>query len=109
MVCAHTRSSFANLMKRKPSYSAPALLKALVPGNIHVQTTLAPGMNIAQGIFLEAFLTSLLILTIFLLAAEKHKATFLAPIGIGLSLFVAELLGVHWTGTSFKLIIFPDR
>lgn len=31
--------------------------------------------------------------TIFMLAAEKHKATFIAPVGIGLSLFVAELSG----------------
>ena len=29
-----------------------------------------------------------------MLAAEKHKATFLAPIGIGLALFIAELSGV---------------
>lgn len=28
-----------------------------------------------------------------MLAAEKHRATFLAPIGIGLALFVAELAG----------------
>jgi hypothetical protein len=29
-----------------------------------------------------------LMLAILLLAAEKHKATFIAPIGIGLALFV---------------------
>lgn len=29
----------------------------------------------------------------FMLAAEKHKGTFLAPIGIGLALFIAELAG----------------
>ena len=34
-----------------------------------------------------------LIFTIFMLAAEKHKGTFLAPVGIGLSLFIAELSG----------------
>jgi hypothetical protein len=28
-----------------------------------------------------------------MLAAEKHKGTFLAPIGIGLALFIAELSG----------------
>jgi len=37
-----------------------------------------------------------------LLAAEKHKATFLAPIGIGLALFIAELLGVYYTGGSLN-------
>ena len=33
-----------------------------------------------------------------MLAAEKHKGTYLAPVGIGLSLFVAELAGVFYTG-----------
>lgn len=37
-------------------------------------------------------------LTIFLLAAEKSKTTFLAPVGIGLALFIAELVGVYYTG-----------
>jgi len=35
-----------------------------------------------------------------MLAAEKHKGTFIAPIGIGLSLFIAELTGVYLTGGS---------
>jgi hypothetical protein len=33
-----------------------------------------------------------------MLAAEKHKATFMAPIGIGLTLFVCQLFGTLWTG-----------
>ena len=44
------------------------------------------------------FLTAELIFTIFMLAAEKHKGTFLAPVGIGLALFIAELAGVYFTG-----------
>ena len=44
------------------------------------------------------FLTAELIFTIFMLAAEKHKGTFLAPVGIGLALFIAELSGVYFTG-----------
>lgn len=35
-----------------------------------------------------------------MLAAEKSKDTFLAPIGIGLSLFVVEIAGVNYTGAS---------
>jgi aquaporin related protein len=46
----------------------------------------------------QAFLTSTLVLTVLLLAAEKHKSTFLAPIGIGLVLLVCHLFGVVWTG-----------
>lgn len=48
------------------------------------------------------FLTAGLVFTIFMLAAEKHKATFIAPVGIGLSLFIAELFGVYYTGGSLN-------
>ena len=37
-----------------------------------------------------------------MLAAEKHKGTFIAPVGIGLSLFIAELVGVYFTGGSLN-------
>jgi aquaporin related protein len=39
-----------------------------------------------------------------MLAAEKHKGTFMAPIGIGLSLFVAEITGKHLIPPSANLI-----
>ncbi len=48
------------------------------------------------------FLTAQLVFTIFMLAAEKHRATFIAPVGIGLSLFIAELMGVYYTGGSLN-------
>jgi hypothetical protein len=38
-----------------------------------------------------------------MLAAEKHKGTFIAPVGIGLSLFIAELTGVYFTGGSVNV------
>jgi len=52
----------------------------------------------ATTLSIQAFLTSILVLTVLLLAAEKHKSTFLAPIGIGLVLLVCHLFGVPWTG-----------
>jgi aquaporin related protein len=81
---------------------AAAVVSAMFPGDLNVSTTLGSGVSIAQGVFMEMFLTSLLIITIFMLAAEKHKATFLAPIGIGLALFVAEMVGVFYTGGSLN-------
>jgi aquaporin related protein len=36
------------------------------------------------------------------LAKEKHRATFIAPVGIGLALFIAELVGVYYTGGSLN-------
>jgi len=82
---------------------AAGLVKCMFPGDIRqVNTTLAPGVSIAQGVFIEMFLTSLLCHTVLMLAAEKSKTTFLAPVGIGLSLFVAEIAGVYYTGASLN-------
>lgn len=74
--------------------SAAAVVSALFPGPLDVRTSLRIGTSITQGLFIEMFLTAQLVFTIFMLAAEKHKATFIAPVGIGLSLFIAELTGL---------------
>ena len=70
-----------------------AVVSCLFPGPLNVKTSLGAGTSITQGLFIEMFLTAELVFTIFMLAAEKHKATFIAPVGIGLALFVAELTG----------------
>jgi aquaporin related protein len=82
--------------------AAAGVVSAILPGPLNVSTTLGNGVTPTMGVFLEMFLTSLLVFTIFMLAAEKHKATFLAPIGIGLALFVAEMVGVFFTGGSLN-------
>lgn len=80
--------------------TAAAIVDALLPVPLDVTTTLGGGTSRVQGVFIEMFLTAELIFTIFMLAAEKHRATFLAPIGIGLVFFVIELVGVYFTGGS---------
>jgi len=83
--------------------AAAGLVSALFPGDIaSVNTALAPGTSVTQGVFIEMFLTTLLVYTVLMLAVEKSKDTFIAPIGIGLSLFVAELAGVYYTGGSLN-------
>ena len=72
---------------------AAGLVSAMFPGPASFATTLTPGTSIAQGLFIEMFLTAELEITILFLAAEKQKATFIAPVAIGLALFVAELAG----------------
>ncbi|KAL8801194.1 MAG: hypothetical protein Q9182_004643 [Xanthomendoza sp. 2 TL-2023] len=81
------------------------VVSALFPGPLNVRTSLSPGTSSAQGLFIEMFLTAQLVFTILMLAAEKHKGTFIAPVGIGLSLFIAELAGeksrelmIYWLG-----------
>lgn len=84
------------------SMAAAGVVLATFPGPMNVSTTLGGGTSVVQGLFIEMFLTAQLVITIFLLAAEKHKGTFLAPVGIGLSLFIAELSGVYFTGGSLN-------
>ncbi|RAL17434.1 MIP/aquaporin family protein [Aspergillus homomorphus CBS 101889] len=82
---------------------AAALVSCMFPGPISVfQTRLNASTSITRGLFIEMFLTTLLVFTILMLAAEKHNATFMAPVGIGLALFVAELAGVYFTGGSLN-------
>lgn len=77
--------------------AAAGIVSCLFPGPLNVRTTLGPDTSIVRGLFIEMFLTAQLIFTIFMLAAEKHKGTFLAPVGIGLCLFIAELAGMCLT------------
>ncbi len=73
--------------------TAAGIVAVLYPGQLNVRTSLGAGTSKTQGLFIEMFLTTMLVFTIFMLAAEKSKATFVAPVGIGLSLFIAELAG----------------
>ncbi|KAF7193430.1 Aquaporin-1 [Pseudocercospora fuligena] len=82
--------------------AAAGLVSCMLPGPLTVATSLGGGTSVAQGVFIEMILTAQLVFTIFMLAAEKHKGTFIAPVGIGLSLFIAELVGVYFTGGSLN-------
>ncbi|KAH9891389.1 aquaporin-1 [Xylariomycetidae sp. FL2044] len=82
--------------------AASAVVLGILPGDLNFSTTLSPETSVVQGLFIEMFLTTQLVFTIFMLAAEKHRATFIAPVGIGLSLFIAELMGVYYTGGSLN-------
>jgi aquaporin related protein len=81
---------------------AAGLVSCMLPGPLAGITTLTAGTSIAQGVFIEMFLTTLLVFVILMLAAEKHQATFIAPIGISLALFVAEFARVYFTGGSLN-------
>ena len=73
--------------------AAAAVVSGVFSGPLAVRTTLESHTSIVRGLFIEIFLTFELVFCIFMLAAEKHRSTFLAPIGIGLALFIAELAG----------------
>jgi len=81
---------------------ASALLKGLMPGPLNINTVPAPGVNRAQALFIEMFMTCFLTLAVLMLAVEKHKTTPIAPIGVGLTLFACELWALNMTGGSLN-------
>ncbi|KAK0671714.1 putative aquaporin [Cercophora samala] len=83
--------------------AAAGVVSALFPGPMDVDTTLGGGANVAQGLFIEMFLTAELVFVVIMVAAEKHKSTYLAPVAIGMAFFLAELVvGVYFTGGSLN-------
>ncbi|KAK3372718.1 aquaporin-like protein [Podospora didyma] len=82
--------------------AAAGVVSALLPGPMAVETTLGGGASTVQGLFIEMFLTVELVFVIIMVAAEKHKSTFLAPVAIGIAFFLAELTGVYYTGGSLN-------
>lgn len=80
--------------------AAAAVASGLTPGPLNVSNKLGDGVSHVRGLFIEVFLTAQLVLAVLVLAVEKHKATFLAPVGIGLALFVIHMAGVPYDGCS---------
>ena len=79
------------------SIFATLVVSALLPGPLPVVTKLDTAMSVPRGLFLEMFLTSQLVLIILMLPSSNSK-----PMYIGLTLFVAELCGVYYTGGSLN-------
>lgn len=77
--------------------AAAFAVQGLFTGKLNVSTTLSATTTTGQGVMIEMLLTAQLVFTIFMLAAEKHSGNFIAPIGIGLSLFVGQLTGTLQT------------
>ncbi|KAL6893235.1 aquaporin-like protein [Trichoderma longibrachiatum] len=85
------------------SMCAGGLASAMFPGNIAAANSLlSSDTSIVRGLFIEMFFTAFLVFVVLMLAAERSKDTFIAPIGIGLALFVAMLAGTSYTGASLN-------
>ncbi|KZV91184.1 aquaporin-like protein [Exidia glandulosa HHB12029] len=79
---------------------AAAIVQGLMPGELNVNTVPSPGINRAQALFIEMFVTSFLTLAVLMLAVEKHRSTPFAPVGVGMTLFICELWSIPLTGGS---------
>lgn len=87
------RAILLGIMQILGGLVAAGLVDAIFPGDLNVRTTLNENTSIGQGFVIEMILTAQLVFAIFMLATEKHAGTFIAPVGIGLALFIAELTG----------------
>jgi len=77
---------------------ASGLIQALLPGKFIGANLRSADISIAQAFFLELVLTCLFVLVILMLAVEKKRDTYLAPIGIGLALFLVHIVAIPYTG-----------
>ncbi|KAL4863842.1 hypothetical protein BDV12DRAFT_189375 [Aspergillus spectabilis] len=82
--------------------AAAGVVSALFPGGLNVATRLGGGASISQGLFIEMFLTAQLVFVIIMSAVVKSKSTYLAPVAIGLTFFVTEMIGDYYTGGSLN-------
>ncbi|KXH62692.1 aquaporin rerated protein, other eukaryote [Colletotrichum salicis] len=97
------RSAFLVPAQMLAAICAGGLVEAMFPGQVsQANSLLGIGTSVAQGLFLEMFFTAQLVIVVFMLAAEKSRDTFLAPIGIGLALFMILIPGVWVTGGSLN-------
>lgn len=87
------RGIFLFIAQMVGAIAGAALVSGLFTGGLNVSTVPSATTSDAQAVIIEMLLTTLLCFTIFMLAAEKHTGNFIAPVGIGLSLFIAELVG----------------
>ncbi|KAI9359977.1 aquaporin-like protein [Zopfochytrium polystomum] len=55
-----------------------------------------------QAFAMEALLTMGLVLVVLFIAVDKHRATFIAPLVIGLYVFIAHLISIPYTNTSIN-------
>ncbi|RSH84160.1 uncharacterized protein EHS24_005665 [Apiotrichum porosum] len=79
-----------------------ALADGLTPGPLYAATTLGGGASVARGFWIEVFMTIMLVFTILIVAAEKHRGTFMAPLAIGISFTICEMFSVYYTGGSLN-------
>jgi aquaporin related protein len=61
---SHIHHPFPPFPDKLPSPSiGAAIIDALTPGTLNVRTSLAPGVSVARGLFIEMFMTAMLMIT----------------------------------------------
>lgn len=82
--------------------AAAGAASGMTPGKIAFANALGGDCSKGRGLMLEAFGTAILCTTVLFLAVEKHRATYIAPLWIGLALFIGHLICVYYTGAGLN-------
>ncbi|CAN3370833.1 aquaporin-1 [Diutina catenulata] len=82
--------------------AAAGAVKGMTPGDIKFANTLGGGCSKARGLWIEAFGTAILYLTVLFMVVEKSSASPFAPVVIGLSLFLGHLVCIYYTGAGLN-------
>ncbi|RCK59515.1 Aquaporin-1 [Candida viswanathii] len=82
--------------------AAAGAASAMTPGPIAFANGLGGGASKSRGLFLKMFGTTILCLTVLMMAVEKSKATFMAPFAIGIALMLGHLVCVYYTGAGLN-------
>ncbi|CDR39718.1 CYFA0S03e06436g1_1 [Cyberlindnera fabianii] len=96
------RAAFMILSQMVAGMAAAGAASAMTPGPIAFANGLGGSASRSQGVFLEAFGTAILCITVLFMAVEKHRATHMAPLAIGLALFIGHLICVYYTGAGLN-------
>jgi len=97
-----SRGAVVFLAQMLGGIGAAGAVSATLPGPMAVNVRLGGDCSIVRGLFIEMFTTLQLAFSVIMLAAVKHKATFLAPIGIGIALFIGHMLSIYYTGAGIN-------
>ncbi|GME93265.1 hypothetical protein B5S28_g2516 [[Candida] boidinii] len=82
--------------------AAAGAASAMTPGEIAFANALGGGTSKSRGVFIEAFGTCILCVTVLMTAVEKSRVTPFAPFCIGISLFIAHLICIYFTGAGLN-------
>ncbi|CCH44986.1 putative membrane protein [Wickerhamomyces ciferrii] len=96
------RGALMMLAQMVAGMAAAGAASAMTPGEIAFANALGGGCSRSRGVFIEAFGTAILCITVLFLAVEKHRATYMAPLVIGLALFIGHLICVYYTGAGLN-------
>ncbi|KAI3395604.1 hypothetical protein diail_1042 [Diaporthe ilicicola] len=80
--------------------TAAGLVSGILPGRLQAETSVGAGISTGGGFLIEVFLTAELMITILMIAVEKSRTTFIAPLAIGIALTIIHLVGINISGAS---------